>query len=186
MQIEKCELEGVLLISPNVISDHRGYFFEAYNYRKFRELANLDIQFIQDNESRSCYGTLRGLHFQKPPFAQSKLLRVIDGEILDVIVDLRKSSKSFGKWKSFVLSASNKKQLFVPKGFAHGFVVLSSEASLLYKVDAPYAPEHDTGIRYNDPELNIDWKIEEEKIILSEKDNSLPLFSEYLNDKYFE
>lgn len=175
MEIIKTFIEGLVIFQPRVFEDERGYFMESFKENFIKEYFP-DINFIQDNESRSTYGVLRGLHFQKPPFEQTKLVRVIDGEVLDVAVDLRENSPTYGKWKSILLSGENKKQFFIPKGFAHGFVVLSNSAVLSYKVDNPYKPEYDSGIKFNDSLLNIDWKIEAAKIKLSAKDNNLKYF----------
>lgn len=180
MEIVKTSIEGLLIIQPKVFEDERGYFMESYKESFIKENFP-DIHFIQDNESRSSYGVLRGLHFQKPPFEQTKLVRVVHGEVLDVAVDLRKNSHTYGEWESVILSGENKKQLLIPKGFAHGFVVLSKEAILSYKVDAPYKKEFESGIRFNDKSLNINWKIESKNIKLSTKDNSLPFFSALTN-----
>jgi len=168
---------GLFLIEPKVFGDHRGYFFESFQQTEFDEKVG-KTTFVQDNESKSGYGVLRGLHFQKPPFTQAKLVRCITGSILDVVVDLRKESPTYKKSYAITLSDSNKLQLFIPRGFAHGFAVLSGEAIFSYKVDNLYAPTHDAGIRFDDPELLIDWKLSIDEIKLSEKDRNLPLFSE--------
>lgn len=173
MEIVKTSIEGLVIIQPKVFEDERGYFMESFKESFIKE--NFPhIHFIQDNESRSSYGVLRGLHFQKPPFEQTKLVRVIDGEVLDVAVDLRDNSPTYDKWQSVVLSGDNKKQFFIPKGFAHGFIVLSKEAIFSYKVDAPYKKEFESGIAFDDKTLNINWKIESKNIKLSTKDNSFP------------
>jgi len=172
MEIIKTSIEGLVIIQPKVFEDERGYFMESYKESFIKENFP-DIHFIQDNESKSCYGVLRGLHFQKPPFDQTKLVRVIDGEVLDVAVDLRKGSLTYGKWVSILLSGKNKKQLFIPKGFAHGYIVLSKNALFSYKVDNLYSPDHETGIIYNDKTLNIDWKIPKKNILISKKDQNL-------------
>jgi dTDP-4-dehydrorhamnose 3,5-epimerase len=184
MQFSRGKLNGTWIIQPKVFQDDRGYFFESYREENF--LKNVgDIHFIQDNESKSTYGVLRGLHYQLPPFAQSKLVRVIEGSILDVAVDIRKSSETFRQTESVELSAENKKQFFIPKGFAHGFAVLSETAIVQYKVDAYYSKEHERGIRYDDMELGIDWQIDPGEMIISEKDSKLPslqnadMFDEY-------
>lgn len=174
MVFSKTSIDGVFIIDPKVLGDQRGYFFESYNQKEFEDKVG-PITFVQDNESKSSYGVLRGLHFQKPPFAQAKLVRCAEGEVLDVAVDLRQASPTFGKYVAVNLSGENKKQLFIPRGFAHGFVVLSQSAVIIYKVDNLYAPEYDTGIMWNDPQLNINWGIRKEDIILSPKDASLPL-----------
>ncbi len=172
MNFIKTEIEGLTIIEPRVIGDSRGYFFESFNQKQFEENIG-PINFVQDNESRSSYGVLRGLHFQKPPYNQAKLVRCIEGEVLDVAVDLRKDSPTYGKHVSVILSDENKRQFFVPRGFAHGFVVISKSAIFSYKVDNWYAPEHDSGIAWNDPQLNINWKIPLESILLSAKDKEL-------------
>jgi dTDP-4-dehydrorhamnose 3,5-epimerase len=178
MEIVKTSIEGLVIIQPKVFEDERGYFMESYKESFIKENFP-DIHFIQDNESRSTYGVLRGLHFQKPPFEQTKLVRVIDGEVLDVAVDLRKESPSYGKWESIILSGENKRQLFIPKGFAHGFIVLSKEVIFSYKVDNPYAPGCDSGIKYDDKELSIDWILSQSDIIISERDLCLQPLNKY-------
>lgn len=177
MKFIKTKLDGCVIIEPKVFGDQRGYFFESFNQKQFEENVG-QVNFVQDNESRSSYGVLRGLHFQLPPFNQAKLVRCIEGQVLDVAVDLRKNSPTYKQHITVLLSDENKRQLFVPRGFAHGFVVLSQSAIFSYKVDNWYAPEHDSGIAWNDPELNIDWQIEEESILLSGKDKLLKLLSE--------
>jgi dTDP-4-dehydrorhamnose 3,5-epimerase len=178
MEIVKTSIEGLVIIQPKVFEDERGYFMESY--KEFFIKENFpDINFIQDNESKSSYGVLRGLHFQKPPFEQTKLVRVIEGEVLDVAVDLRKESSTYGKWESVVLSGDNKKQFFIPKGFAHGFVVLSKEAIFFYKVDNTYAHDYDSGIYYGDENLNIDWIIPRSDLIISKKDINLQSFKQH-------
>ena len=177
MTIEKTAIKDLVIITPRVFEDSRGYFFEAYNQAKFLE-NGINYQFIQDNQSFSKRGVIRGLHLQINPFAQAKLVRILQGEILDVAVDLRKNSPTYGQHFSVVLSAENKKQLMVPHGFAHGFSVLSETASVLYKVDQLYHKECERGIRYDDPTLAIDWQIDAEDIIVSEKDLVLPGFNE--------
>jgi dTDP-4-dehydrorhamnose 3,5-epimerase len=172
MEIIKTSIEGLVIIQPRVFEDERGYFMESFKDSFIKENFP-NINFIQDNESKSSYGVLRGLHFQKPPFEQTKLVRVIDGEVLDVAVDLRKDSPTYGKCESIILSGKNKKQFLIPKGFAHGFIVLSEYGVLSYKVDNPYAPEYEDGIYYNNPLLNIDWKINTNDIILSNRDKKL-------------
>jgi dTDP-4-dehydrorhamnose 3,5-epimerase len=171
------QIPGLFLIEPKVFGDDRGYFFESFRQEEFeKEIGK--VSFIQENESKSTFGVLRGLHVQKPPFTQAKLVRCISGFILDVVVDLRKDSPTFKKSYSTELSGSNKLQLFIPRGFAHGFVVLSEEAIFSYKVDNIYAPDCDAGIRFDDPELLIDWQLPKKSLKLSEKDRSLPHFSE--------
>lgn len=169
MQIIKTEIEGVVVIEPKVFGDHRGYFFESFSERDFTTQVR-EIKFVQDNESKSCYGVLRGLHFQKPPYAQSKLVRVVRGAVLDVAVDIRRGSPTFGKHVAVELTEENHRQFFIPRGFAHGFVVLSDEAVFQYKCDSFYAPQHEGAIAWDDPDLAIDWKVPTEKLILSEKD----------------
>ena len=177
MIIEKTFIEDLVVIIPSVFEDSRGYFFEAYNQAKFLE-NGIDYRFIQDNQSFSKRRVIRGLHLQINPFAQAKLVRVLDGVILDVAVDVRKNSATYGKHFSVVLSAENKKQLMVPHGFAHGFSVLSETASVLYKVDQLYHKESERGIRYDDPTLAIDWQVNPDEVIVSEKDLILPEFDE--------
>ena len=177
MKFIKTEISDVYIIEPSVFGDNRGYFFESFNKEIFEENIGA-VDFVQDNESKSSKGVLRGLHFQKPPFAQAKLVRCIEGSVLDVAVDIRKGSPSYGKYVTVKLSGQNKRQLFVPRGFAHGFAVLSETAIFAYKVDNTYAPEHDAGIKYDDKELNIDWGITEEEIQLSEKDKNLSFFKD--------
>ena len=167
-----------MIIEPTLFGDDRGYFLESYNKKEF-EKAIGEISFVQDNESKSSKGVLRGLHFQKSPFAQAKLVRCIEGKVLDVAVDIRKNSKTYGQHVAVELSGENKKQVFIPKGFAHGFVVLSDSAIFAYKVDNTYAPDSDAGIRWNDTSLNIQWTIDEREILVSEKDAKLPFFLEF-------
>lgn len=171
---------GLYVFEPRVFEDSRGYFFEAYNEQVFTE-QGIAYRFVQDNQSRSSYGVIRGLHYQLPPHAQTKLVRVLEGEILDVVVDIRKRSPAFGKVYALELSAENKKQLLIPAGFAHGFSVLSETATVLYKCDAFYNRESEKGIRYDDPALPIDWKIQAGKAIVSDKDLLLPTFAECTN-----
>jgi dTDP-4-dehydrorhamnose 3,5-epimerase len=168
------EIKGVWVIEPKVFADSRGYFMESFKQNEFEAHVG-KVDFIQDNESKSSFGVLRGLHYQKGEFSQAKLVRVIKGEVLDVAVDIRKSSPTFGKYVAVVLSEENKRQLFIPRGFAHGFVVRSEEAIFTYKVDNLYAPQADAGIMYNDPTIAIQWDIDMEKILLSEKDKKHPL-----------
>ena len=178
MKFSKAIIPGIVVIEPTVLSDKRGYFLESFNKNEF-EKAIGEVSFVQDNESRSSKGVLRGLHYQKPPFAQAKLVRCIEGEILDIAVDIRKDSPTYGLYHSDVLSSENKKQLFIPKGFAHGFVVLSEYAVFAYKVDNTYAPDCEAGILWNDKELGVEWGVNEKEIFISEKDDQLPLFSEF-------
>lgn len=175
MIFTKTDIPEVVVIEPKVFGDQRGCFFESFNQKEFEENIGR-INFVQDNESKSVFGALRGLHFQKPPFAQAKLVRCIQGKVLDITVDVRKNSPTYGKYVAVELSGENKKQLFMPRGFAHGFVTLSKEAIFVYKVDNWYAPEHDSGIIWNDTNLNIDWKIDSKSIILSSKDAALSTF----------
>lgn len=176
MKVTATKLPGVKLIDPAVFGDHRGFFLESYNSRTFAD-NGMNCKFIQDNHSLSVEaGVLRGLHYQLNTKAQSKLLRVVAGAIYDVVVDIRKGSPTFGHWEGFILSSSNKRQLFVPKGFAHGFCTLVPNTEVLYKVDEYYSPEHDRGIAWNDPALNIDWPIQQP--ILSEKDSKHPLLAD--------
>lgn len=177
MKIIKTEIPDLCIIEPSVFGDQRGYFLESFNLEKFEEGIR-PIKFIQDNESKSSKGVIRGLHFQKPPYNQAKLVRCIEGAVRDIAVDIRKDSPTFGKYLSIELSGENKKQLFVPRGFAHGFVVLSETATFAYKVDNAYAPDYDSGIRWDDKELGIDWGIDKSEVKVSEKDKHLPMFSE--------
>lgn len=169
MKAIQTDIAGVVVLEPRVFGDGRGYFFESFSQREFCGLVG-EVNFVQDNESRSSYGVIRGLHYQLPPYTQAKLVRAVEGEVLDVVVDLRKNSATRGKHLSVVLSAENKRQLFVPRGFAHGFAVLSPQAVFQYKCDHYYAPQYEGGIRFDDPALGIDWKIPEADRILSEKD----------------
>jgi len=175
MKITETNIPQLLVLEPRVFEDQRGYFFESFNRKGFQD-HSLDLLFVQDNESRSCKGVLRGLHYQLAPFAQTKLIRVVEGEIMDVVVDLRKNSPAFKKWLGMLLSGENKKQLLVPPGFAHGFAVLSEHAIVLYKCDTYYNPDAERGIIYNDPALNIDWGLDTSSAIISEKDRSHPTF----------
>lgn len=171
MNIIQTDIEGVVIIEPKVFTDNRGYFFESFSQKVFEEKV-CKTTFVQDNESKSSYGVLRGLHFQKPPHAQSKLVRVIQGSVLDVAVDIRKGSPTFGNYVSVELSGENKRQFFVPRGFAHGFVVLSDEVIFQYKCDNLYAPDHEGAVAWDDASLAIDWQIPLDKIILSDKDKN--------------
>ena len=177
MEFKKTAIEGVYIIEPKVFNDARGYFFEAWKKAEFEAHVGL-IEFIQDNESKSSYGVLRGLHYQKGEFSQAKLVRVIKGRVLDVAVDIRKSSPTFGQHVKVELSDENKRQFFIPRGFAHGFLVLSDEAIFTYKVDNVYAPQAEAGIRWNDPDVAIEWPIEIEKVMTSEKDLKQPLLKD--------
>ena len=178
MKFAKTSIEGIVIIDPNVFGDNRGYFLESYNEKEFKEVIG-KVSFVQDNESKSSKGVLRGLHFQKSPFAQAKLVRCIEGKVLDVVVDIRKNSKTYGQYFTTELSGENKKQVFIPRGFAHGFLVLSDSAIFAYKVDNTYAPEHDAGIRWNDPIVNIQWSLSESEVLVSDKDAQLPFFNEF-------
>lgn len=169
MEYKETEIKGVWVIEPKVFPDDRGYFFESWKASDFAEHVG-DVTFIQDNESKSSYGVLRGLHYQKGQWSQAKLVRVISGCVLDVAVDLRRSSPTFGKYVAVELSGDNKRQLFIPRGFAHGFLVRSNEAIFTYKVDNVYAPQHEAGIRWDDPTIGIKWPIDPDQVITSEKD----------------
>lgn len=173
MKVIKTAFSDLLIIEPMVFEDSRGYFFESFNTMKYQELG-IDITFVQDNESKSSYGVIRGLHYQLSPYSQTKLIRVVSGKILDVVVDIRQNSPTFGKHFSIELSSDNKTQLLVPKGFAHGFAVLSETATVFYKCDNYYKPEAERGICYNDPKLQIDWKIDLKNAIVSSKDKVHP------------
>ena len=173
MVVKETVIGGLLILEPNVYKDSRGYFFESYHRDRLVE-AGIDHAFIQDNESRSVHGVLRGLHFQKEPHAQAKLVRVILGRIYDVAVDIRPGSPTYGRWFGLELSEENQLQILIPAGFAHGFSVLSDHTIVQYKCDAYYHPESEAGIRFDDPDLGIDWKIDPERAIISEKDRKLP------------
>jgi dTDP-4-dehydrorhamnose 3,5-epimerase len=179
MRVEETPLKDCFIIHEKVNGDARGYFIETYNSRDFNAATGLNIEFVQDNQSRSTKGVLRGLHMQRGAAAQAKLVRVLEGAVLDIAVDLRKGSPSFGQHYAIELTADNHKQFFVPAGFAHGFVVLSETATFFYKVDKFYEPGNEVGIMYNDKDLNIDWKLSAAEIILSEKDKTLGSFAEY-------
>lgn len=178
MEVIKTELEGVVIIEPKIFRDARGYFFESFSQKEFEEKVR-KIAFVQDNESMSSYGVMRGLHFQLPPFTQSKLVRCVKGKVLDVAVDIRKGSPTFGNHVSVELSEDNHRQFFVPRGFAHGFAVLSEIALFQYKCDNFYAPQADGGISILDGSLGIDWKLPTDKVILSEKDTKHPLLKDF-------
>ena len=177
MNYIQTEIEGVFIIEPKVFKDSRGYFMEAWKQEEFNEHVG-KTNFIQDNESKSSFGVLRGLHYQKGSLSQAKLVRVIKGRVLDVAVDIRKSSPTFGKHVKIELSEENKRQLFIPRGFAHGFLVLSDEAIFTYKVDNPYAPQAEAGIRWDDPALAIEWPIDFSQVLTSEKDLKHPLMKD--------
>ena len=180
MPFKTSEIPGLLIFEPAIFKDDRGYFFESYNEEIFRK-QGIDIRFVQDNQSNSRYGVIRGLHFQLEPHAQAKLIRVLEGRVLDIAVDIRKGSPTFGKYVSIELSAENKLQFLIPPGFAHGFSVLSETAELAYKCDNFYSKESEAGIRFDAPELNIDWQIPADKIIVSSKDLELPNLSDCRN-----
>ncbi len=177
MNVVQTEIPGVVIIEPRVFEDARGYFFESFSQRDFDSQVR-EVRFVQDNESKSSYGVLRGLHFQKPPHAQSKLVRVVKGAVLDVAVDIRKGSPTFGKHVAVELSAENHRQFFIPRGFAHGFVVLTDEVIFQYKCDNFYAPESEGAVAWDDPDLGIDWKVPSDRMLLSAKDGANP----YLKD----
>ena len=173
MEAVRTEIDGVYIIEPRIFKDSRGYFFESFSERDFFSKVG-EIHFVQDNESRSSYGVLRGLHFQKPPYSQSKLVRVISGAVLDVVVDIRKGSPTFGRYVAVELSGDNHRQLFVPRGFAHGFSVLTDDVVFQYKCDNFYAPDSEGAIAWDDPDLAIDWRIPADRVILSDKDRCHP------------
>ena len=185
MPFHKTEFPGLFVFEPIVYEDSRGYFFESYNENVFLQ-ENVHLGFVQDNQSSSSYGVIRGLHYQLNPHAQTKLVRVLTGAILDVVVDIRKNSPTYGKTFSIELSAENKKQLLIPPGFAHGFSVLTEKAEVFYKCDQFHKKESETGIRYDDPSLSIDWNIPSDKVIVSEKDQALPLLAECKNNFEFK
>jgi dTDP-4-dehydrorhamnose 3,5-epimerase len=178
MELVKTAIPDVVVLKPKVFEDARGYFFESFSQREFERLVG-PVSFVQDNESKSSYGVLRGLHFQKPPYTQSKLVRVVRGRVLDVAVDIRKGSPTFGQWTSCELTEDNHRQFFIPKGFAHGFSVLSETAVFQYKCDEFYHPESEGAILWNDPQLNIDWQLPASDISLSEKDTKNPLLRDF-------
>ncbi|GAB1857465.1 dTDP-4-dehydrorhamnose 3,5-epimerase [Flavobacteriaceae bacterium MHTCC 0001] len=178
MIVTETRLSGCYIIKPKIFSDERGYFFESFNQETFNKAIHENVKFVQDNESYSTKGVLRGLHFQKGVHAQAKLVRVLEGKILDVVVDIRKNSPTFGEYISIELSEENKTLFFIPRGFAHGFIVLSDSAKFLYKCDNYYNKTSEAGIIYNDDSLNIDWKLNEKDFILSEKDKVLPKFND--------
>ncbi|MBP5540247.1 MAG: dTDP-4-dehydrorhamnose 3,5-epimerase [Bacteroidales bacterium] len=179
MDIIKTAIDGVLIIEPKVFGDSRGYFFESFNAREFTEKTGMNINFVQDNESMSTYGVMRGLHFQRPPFTQSKLVRCVRGAVLDVAVDIRKGSPTYGQHVAVELSEENKREFFVPRGFAHGFAVLTETAVFQYKCDNFYAPQADGGINILDSSLGIDWRIPTDKALLSEKDTKHACLKEF-------
>ena len=179
IEVLKTEIPGVLIIEPKVFGDDRGYFMESFNAREFAEKTGIDVTFVQDNESKSRFGVLRGLHFQLPPYTQSKLVRVVKGKVLDVAVDIRKGSPTYGKYVTCEMTEESKRQFFVPKGFAHGFCVLSDEAVFQYKCDDFYHPEAEGAIAWNDPDVAIQWPVEAENVILSEKDKHHPMLKDF-------
>lgn len=179
MEVIKTGIEGVLVIEPKVFGDARGYFFESFNSKEFKETIGIEVNFVQDNESKSRYGVLRGMHFQLPPYTQSKLVRVVKGKVLDVVVDIRKGSPTYGKYEMCELTEDNHRQFFVPKGMAHGFAVLSEEAIFQYKCDDFYHPEAEGAIAWNDPDLNIQWPISTADVVLSEKDKHHPFLRDF-------
>lgn len=181
MKVKETYIPGLLLIEPEVFGDSRGYFFESFSARKFEQQTGVKTDFVQDNESRSSYGVVRGLHLQTGEHAQAKLVRVVEGRVLDVAVDLRKDSPTFGKYFSIELSGENHRQMYIPKGFAHGFSVLSDTAVFQYKCDEYYAPESEAAIAWDDMDLNIDWKIPSEDVVLSEKDRNHPTLNEFIS-----
>lgn len=179
MTVNETNLEGCFVVKPKILHDERGYFFESFNKEQFLALTGSEVNFVQDNESMSSKGVLRGLHFQRDEYAQAKLVRVIKGKVLDIAVDIRKKSPTFGQHFSIELSEKNKTQLYIPRGFAHGFLVLEDQTIFSYKCDNYYYKSAEAGIRFNDPTLNIDWKYADEQMVLSEKDKNLPSFETY-------
>ena len=184
MPFSKTQFPGLLIFEPTVFEDSRGYFFESYNQKLFSE-NGIEIHFVQDNQAQSSFGIIRGLHFQMDPFAQTKLLRVLSGKIIDAVVDIRKNSPTYGNAYTIELSAENKKQLLIPKGFAHGYSVISETAEVFYKCDAFYHKESEGGILWNDPKLNIDWKVPVDKVLVSEKDARYPSLENCKNSFVF-
>lgn len=181
MEIIKTDIDGVFIIEPKVFGDSRGYFFESFNAREFALKTGLDVNFVQDNESMSHYGVLRGLHFQNPPYAQSKLVRVVQGKVVDVAVDIRRGSPTFGKYVMAELTGENHRQFFVPRGFAHGFAVLSDVAVFQYKCDNFYAPASEGAIAWNDPDIAIPWPVPASDVELSEKDKKHPFLKDIVS-----
>ena len=184
MPFSKTQFPGLLVFEPTVFEDSRGYFFESYNQKLFSE-EGIEINFVQDNQAQSAFGIIRGLHFQMDPFAQTKLIRVLSGKIIDAVVDIRKNSPTYGNAYTIELSAENKKQLLIPKGFAHGYSVISETAEVFYKCDAFYRKESEGGILWNDPKLNIDWKVPVDKVLVSEKDARYPSLENCKNNFVF-
>lgn len=183
MTVIKTEIPGLVIIEPRVFGDNRGYFFESFSERRFKEEV-ADVKFVQDNESKSCYGVVRGMHFQKPPHTQAKLVRVVKGKVLDVAVDLRKGSPTYGKHIAVELSEENHRQVFIPKGFAHGFAVLADDTIFQYKCDEYYEPQSEGALAWDDPDLAIDWKLPLDQVKLSEKDKNHPNLKDF--DSPFE
>ena len=179
MNVIKTDIEGLIVLEPKIFGDNRGYFYESYSKRFFDESVGHEVNFVQDNQSKSCYGVVRGLHFQKGEHAQAKLVRAVEGRGLDVAVDLRPGSATYGRWYAVELSADNHRQFFIPRGFAHGFAVLSKEAVFQYKTDNYYCPESEGAIAWDDPDLAIDWRLPSEDVILSEKDRHHPRLRDY-------
>ncbi len=185
MKVEETKLKDCFIIRDTVFEDPRGYFFESFNQQRFASNIGLNVSFVQDNQSKSTRGVLRGIHFQQGEHAQAKLVRVLEGRVLDVAVDLRKNSRTFGQWETVELTGDNHVQFFVPRGFGHGFVVLSDTATFFYKCDNFYNKASEGGIIYNDADLNIDWQIKESEVLLSDKDKILPTFNEIKNSLNF-
>lgn len=185
MKIIDTDIQGVVIIEPRIFRDDRGYFFESFSQKEFEEKV-LKTSFVQDNESKSSYGVLRGLHFQTPPFAQSKLVRVVKGAVLDVAVDIRSGSPTYGQHVAVELTEDNHRQFFVPRGFAHGFSVLSEEVIFQYKCDNFYAPKNEGALAWDDQELNIDWRIPRDKVVLSEKDKYHPCLKDFQSPFHFD
>jgi dTDP-4-dehydrorhamnose 3,5-epimerase len=181
MNVIDTKIEGVKIVEPRLFGDQRGYFFESFSERDFAQATGMMSRFVQDNESKSCYGVVRGLHFQKPPYAQAKLVRVVRGSVLDVAVDIRRGSSTYGQYVAVELSGDNHLQLFLPKGMAHGFAVLSDEAVFQYKCDEYYHPEAEGAVAWDDPQIGIDWGLSPDKVILSEKDRHHPYFKDFIS-----
>lgn len=179
MEVIKTPIEGLLIVEPRIFGDKRGYFFESFNANEFAEKTGLQVNFVQDNESMSHYGVLRGLHFQKPPYTQRKLVRVVKGRVLDVAVDIRVGSPTYGQYFSVELTGENHRQFFIDRGFAHGFSVLSDEVIFQYKCDEFYAPQSEGAVAWNDPQIGVDWQLPADKVLLSEKDSHHPLLSDF-------
>lgn len=184
MKVTETPLKDCYIIEPHIIGDDRGYFFESFNAKKFQDLTGVRMNIVQENQSRSSRGVLRGMHFQVGEASQAKIVRTLKGEVLDVVIDLRKNSPSYGQYYKEILSENNKKQVYVPKGFAHGFQILSEEAEFFYCVDRPYTPELERGVLHNDPTFNIDWKNNSDGFVMSHRDKSWPLYNH--NQPYFD